>query len=358
MGRGGGRSGGRSGGSGGGMSRGGSRGFSSHRSSGTHRGGSSFGGSSYRPSRPSRPPRRPAGSRGPVFIPMTTVYRDSGRGASSPQMDSQKSRTGSGQNSGGMPGWFKWLSGFACIVILMLLIFAGFTMAGAKDSKVREKLGSDACIISNQLIQDELGWIQDKRLVEQAMDYFYEKTGVQPYLLITDNLNGMGGEITDSEAEAAMEAMYASLYDDEGHMIFTFMEYNSSQYITWIYTGVSADSVIDEDAREIFLNNADRYYTDSSLSDEEFFAKVFRNSADTIMRDAGKQTSVARICVIVSALLAIGLAGGFIAFKVAEERRKETEELKEILETPIGSTTSPEEEELLRKYGTPSKEDN
>lgn len=358
MGRGGGRSGGHSGGSGG-FSRGGSRGFSSHRSSGGHRGGGS-----YRPSRTSGPFRSPRPGRrvvrpmGPVFIPMTTIYRDSGRRHSGSPMDLQQSGGTPAPNAGGMPGWFKWLSGFACVVIFMMLLFAGYTMATAKDSPVREKLGPDACIASERLIQDELGWIQDKRQVEQAMDYFYEKTGVQPYLLITDTLDGMGGDITDGQAEAAMENLYESLYEDEGHMIFTFMEYASSRYITWIYTGIAADSVIDEDAREIFLNNADRYYTDSSLSDEEFFAKVFRASADTIMKDSKKQMAIARMCVIASVLMAVSLAGGFLAFKVAAERRKETEELKEILKTPIGSVTSPEEEELLRKYGTSPKEDN
>ncbi|MFR1833154.1 MAG: hypothetical protein ACLSX5_08345 [Lachnospiraceae bacterium] len=359
-----GRGGGRSGGSRGGFSRGGSRGFSSHRSSGAHRGGSSFGGSSYRSSRTSRSsrPPRPRGRvvrpMGPVFIPMTTVYRNSDRKSSNSPMDVQQGGAGSASNSGGISGWFKWLSGFVCVVIFMLLIFAGYTMSAAKDSPAREKLGPDACITSDKWIQDELGWIQDKHQVEQAMDYFYEKTGVQPYLLITDTLDGMGGDITDGQAETAMENMYESLYEDEGHMIFTFMEYDSSRYITWIYTGITADSVIDKDAREIFLNNADRYYTDSSLSDEEFFAKVFRTSADMIMKDSAKQAAIARMCVIISVLMGIGLAGGFLWFKAAEERRKETKELKEILETPIGSVTSPEEEELLRKYGTSPKEDN
>ena len=41
---------------------------------------------------------------------------------------------------------------------------------------------------------------------------------------------------------------------------------------------------MDREAREIFLNNADSYYTDTSLSDEEYFAKIFRESANNIMK--------------------------------------------------------------------------
>lgn len=33
-----------------------------------------------------------------------------------------------------------------------------------------------------------------------------------------------------------MKDLYDSLYGDEGHMIYAFMEYADSQYITWIYT--------------------------------------------------------------------------------------------------------------------------
>ena len=58
-------------------------------------------------------------------------------------------------------------------------------------------------------------------------------------------------------------------------MIFTFMEYAPSQYVTYLYTGTAADSVMDADARNLFLDCADRYYADSSLSDAEFFEKVF-----------------------------------------------------------------------------------
>ena len=62
------------------------------------------------------------------------------------------------------------------------------------------------------------------------------------------------------------------------------MEYEQSEYIIYLYTGKQADEVMDREAREIFLNNADSYYTDTSLSDEEYFAKIFRESANNIMK--------------------------------------------------------------------------
>lgn len=156
---------------------------------------------------------------------------------------------------------------------------------GKEEEQIpREKLSAEACVRTEQMIQDTLDWISDTETVKQAMEEFYEMTGVQPYLYICDNLNGKGEEITDEEVQNYLRGMYETLYDDEGHMIFVFMEYAVSEYITFLYTGEDANYVLDEDAREIFLTNADRYYTDSSLSDEEYFAKIFRESANQIMK--------------------------------------------------------------------------
>ncbi len=62
------------------------------------------------------------------------------------------------------------------------------------------------------------------------------------------------------------------------------MEYAEPEYITYLYTGSEADTAIDEEAREIFLNNADLFYTDASLSDDAYLAKIFRDLADSIMK--------------------------------------------------------------------------
>ncbi|MGN0658003.1 MAG: hypothetical protein ACI4LA_00215 [Emergencia sp.] len=348
MGRGGGRSG------GGGMSRGGSRGFSSSRSSsGSSRGGSSFGGSSGRSaSSPGRSPSHRTKTAGTVFRP-TTVFIGSGR---------RNSTYGGGTSGGqqkpyppkkkrGIPGWYKFLCIVMTLVVIFLLFSAVHARNAAADTVTREKLGAEACISTDQVIDDQLGWLTDKGTVRSAISYFYDKTGVQPYLLLCDNLNGKGGEITDAEAESFLEELYDSLYSDEGHMIFVFMEYESSEYVTFLYTGRSADSVMDADARGIFLDNADRYYTDSSLSDEEYFAKIFRASADTIMEDAAGNARSALIYVVLSVVILVVMAAGLILFKSAEQKRREAEEMRKILETPVGGTGySPEEEELINKY--------
>lgn len=377
MGRGGG---GRSGG--GGFSSGGGRGFSSHRSSGSsgrNRGGMGMP-SSSRPPRSPRPPRPPMwsmpsmGPRRPLcpsYRRTTVILPGGGRsgdlggrpGDPGNRPIDAGSRPGDlGENiqptygevrpssgkEGWLPGWYKWIS-VLMLILAAFLLFSSFNLRRGMDTAiVREKLPAEACILSDQWIDDRVDWIADTATVKQGMEYFYDKTGVQPYLLICDSLDGMRGEITDGEAESALKELYHSLYEDEGHMIFAFMEYESSEYITWIYAGRSAASVVDEDARELILNYADRYYTDSSLTDEEFFAKIFETSADAMMKDPGSAAGTADMYAVISVAILVMMAGGLILFKLREQRMKEREQIKEVLSMPIGP--SPEEAELEEKY--------
>lgn len=299
---------------------------------------------------PPPPPRRTAPPPPRTVYKTTTVY-NTGAGGGSSTSGADTSSTYQSKKKKVIPGWYKALCIFVTIVILAMLAFAREARREAADSVTREKLGAEACIRTDHVIGDELGWITDTKTVENGIDYFYEKTGVQPYLLICDNMDGKGGDITDEEAESYLEDLYDSMYKDEGHMIFAFMEYEESEYVTFLYTGRSANSVVDADARGIFLNNADWYYTDSSLSDEEYFASVFRTSADTIMEDKSQAVRLSQNLVRGSIVLIIIMIAGFIGFKIAEQKRIKAEEMRRILETPVGTAgNSPEEEDLIKKY--------
>lgn len=376
MGRGGGRSGGgRSGGRSGGFSRGGSRGFSSRRSAGQ---GRSRGGARS-PARRSSSGfysnrRRPGGSSprplfGGIFIsdfgggggfsnktqmPLSSSGGSPDSGSFNPPPDRDRGPDGQGmcrenrRENGGIPGWYMVLMAIMVIFSAMLFWNAAQARSDAAGHPVREKLAESACITEDVWINDSLDWLGNDTSVRKAMKYFQEKTGIQPYLFITDNLDGKGGEITDKEAETYLADLYDSLYSDEGHMIFTFMEYAPSQYVTYLYTGTAADSVMDTDARNLFLDCADRYYADSSLSDAEFFEKVFVKAADQIMEDTAGHARAAVLYAVYGAAVLLVMAAGLILFKIQEKKAAEAETLKKILDTPVG--LSPEEEELKNKY--------
>lgn len=364
MGRGGGRSGGgRSGGRSGGFSRGGSRGFSSRRSAGQ---GRSRGGGARSSARRSSSGfysnrRRPGGSSprplfGGIFIsgfgggggfsnktqmPLSSSDSSPGSGSFNPPPDRDRGPDSQGmcretrRGNGGIPGWYMVLMAIMVIFSAMLFWNAAQARSDAAGHPVREKLAESACITEDVWIDDSLDWLGNDTSVREAMKYFQDKTGIQPYLLITDNLDGKGGEITDKEAETYLAGLYDSLYSDEGHMIFTFMEYAPSQYITYLYTGTAADSVMDADARNLFLDCADRYYADSSLSDAEFFEKVFEKAAELTSRDTDR--------------------GAFDAF--ARMKEKADRELARAQASEALSAGSEEAEDLMKKYGGASPSD-
>lgn len=364
MGRGGGRSGGgRSGGRSGGFSRGGSRGFSSRRSAGQ---GRSRGGGARSSARRSSSGfysnrRRPGGSSprplfGGIFIsgfgggggfsnktqmPLSSSDSSPGSGSFNPPPDRDRGPDSQGmcrenrRGNGGIPGWYMVLMAIMVIFSAMLFWNAAQARSDAAGHPVREKLAESACITEDVWIDDSLDWLGNDTSVREAMKYFQEKTGIQPYLFITDNLDGKGGEITDKEAETYLAGLYDSLYSDEGHMIFTFMEYAPSQYVTYLYTGTVADSVMDADARNLFLDCADRYYADSSLSDAEFFEKVFEKAAELTSRDTDR--------------------GAFDAF--ARMKEKADRELARAQASEALSAGSEEAEDLMKKYGGASPSD-
>lgn len=393
MGRGGGRSG------GGGLSSGGSRGLSSHRPSSpsrssspsfrsstsgikgsssvnhsVHRGGGNpgsmstpkpFHSSPPKPTQPPKPiqPQKPVQPSRHMYTPPRTVIINNSPPApsgscSNPSYTPKTHQTTCEPTLGNtnitkkerfIPGWYKWICILMTIIAVILLVFAGFARGQAKNNIPRERLPASACISTNKWIDDQVAWLSDTATVKDSMEYFYKMTGVQPYLLICRSLGSKGWEITDEEAKGALMELYDSLYDDEGHMIFAFMEYADSEYITWIYTGRSADAVIDEEAREIFLNNADRYYTDSSLSDDQYFAKISKKSADEIMADYSGSAATANAYTFLSILILIIMAVGLMLFKLREQKIKEREQLKEYISMPISK--SPELQDLEDKYG-------
>lgn len=284
----------------------------------------------------------------PVIISTRKTVNQNGSTGDTGQARANGETAATRRRESWLPGWYVILMAVTAAVMILLLFQAASARSAAVGSVTREKLPASACVSSDQWLDDELDWITDQKTVTDAMQYFYDRTGVQPYLLIDDELAGKGESLTDAEAEDALVNLYDSLYRDDGHMIFAFIEYAPSEYLAYVYTGLAADSVVDANARGVFLGNVDRYYSDSSLTDEEFFAAVFRKTADTIMEDASGEASAATAYAVLCAALFIVMVGGLFLFKRREQRLREKDQLKEILSAPI---SSPEEQELEKKYG-------
>jgi len=348
---------GRAGGRGGGGGRsGGSFGGSRGGSFGGSRGGSFGGGGSSRSSRSNSGRSYSSGSRttssggwsrsywgptrttGPIIINNSgnRNYNSSGNGGSYPNRTPSNNKNTQNSSTGCLHIALILIMVFS----LVILLFNTIVMLGG-DTENRTKLDADVNLTT--YYTDELDWINNSATLTEGMKYFYEKTGVQPYLYITDNV---GGSFYDYAEEFANNK-YDELFTDEAHLLLIFHEKND-WYDTYCLAGSAADTVIDSEARMILLDTLDEYYYDSSLDDNEYFSKSFKDAADEIMKQHKTSTAVIVIPLIV--FIAALAAEMYILKKAKEEKR--AKELKEMLEKPLETFGSTEAAELAKKYET------
>ena len=338
---GGGRSGGgRSFGGGGGRSFGGGG-----RSFGGSRSGRSFGGGSGRSFGGTPPAGRPA--TGGFFhrrIPRTrTVFVPIGRWGGS------GGSGGSGGDGGGHSSFLGCVSALVGLVIFFFIVSFLLNSLGNSSSVIpstvkREPL-PEGSVVETGYFTDELGWISDSSALTAGMEQFYRETGVQPYLYLFDNFAGNYNP-SDAQVEAFAYSVYDRLFEDEAHLLVLFWEYGN-QHEAWYLAGTQARAVIDTEAGDILIDNIERYYYDRSLNEEIFFSKAFSDTAQRIMKVTTSPLTVIGISIAVVAVLVIL----FTWWKRAkEEKCREQERMKEILETPLESFGDLETEEIAKKY--------
>lgn len=239
------------------------------------------------------------------------------------------------------------LGGTLSIVLAIIVIVAGLIAArpNIQQSTIeRSKLDSSLCTRVDTWYQDDINWIHDEKTLLKGLKTFYDKTGVQPYLWITDNVKGKAKPNT-SDFETALKSKYSELFKDEGHVIVCFMESSPSVYATYYWAGSAAKGVIDDEAGEILLDVIDSKYT-SDLSDEEMFSKSFSDAATRMMKVGRTTKQLIIIAVIV--LLCLGfVVSVYLWVKTrAKARAEEAEETQRILNTPIDEIG----ESVLNKY--------
>ena len=118
---------------------------------------------------------------------------------------------------------------------------------------------------------------------------------MQPYVYILPN-----GESTSvSDLKSRAEALYPQLFSDEGHFLLVFCDDGRGGYNCGYTVGSQAKTVMDDEAVSILADYLDRYYNDSSVSEEESFrsrsAARRRSGSGRRMRRCGARRSRASV---------------------------------------------------------------
>ncbi len=219
-------------------------------------------------------------------------------------------------------GWFPWYGGYGgfgyhrgcgclgtiimvvVIVIIMIAVSLANWITGGTTSQqdtyntgniiyvdnntnhtsnttTREKVVSDIAFNEDCII-DELDWLADTDALIDALEYFYDATGIQPYIYLRAYDSSLS---TNNQKENFAIDWYESNIDNEITFLFVyFSEKNSSStngYMVYV-NGYDIEDVMDNEAIDIFWDYVDSYFY-SSLSADEKLIQIFESTADAIM---------------------------------------------------------------------------
>lgn len=252
--------------------------------------------------------------------------------------------------------WFQSLVSILMVIVLISVIVGAFrsvgTSSGITASTVdREPLGKQYVTDTGEYIDDSIGWIRSRSKVEKGLRYFYDKTGVMPYLVVTEQVDGTyhptGQQVWDYG-----DTVYDREFSDEGHLVFVLQcRDETTDYTMAGVTGTMAKTVIDEEALEILYDYMDHnFYSDKS--EDEMFADTFRDAADRIMSREGEPMAKAVKILGGGAIILAGLVVVYLILKaILKRQREKAEETQRLLETPVEKIGSTDEaDELSKKY--------
>ena len=247
--------------------------------------------------------------------------------------------------------------GFLTILIVLIVAVFLITYSGPSNSNnthssgqitastvKREPLPKGA-VTETGYYTDELDWIGNQTTLTAGLKNFYKKTGVQPYLYITDTIDGTHAP-SDDQVEQFANSTYESLFSDEAHLLVIFFEYEDT-YHTWYLAGSQAKTVLDQEAMDILLDYIDRYYYDQDLTDDQMFSKAFDKAGERIM---SVMTSPWVPVLVVLGILAVLTVAFFWWRSYKKQKNKEAEDTEKILHTPLETFGSGEAEERAKKY--------
>lgn len=231
------------------------------------------------------------------------------------------------------------------IILVVILAFASAFFSsmssggGANSSSVpvstrnREKLNARISYDSDCIV-DEIGWFDSVSTAGRQLRTFYDKTGVQPYIVLLDYHPEL---VTDSQKETYAQEYYETNIDNEATFLYMYFAEedvdNTVGYMCYV-NGRQVDSVMDAEAIEIFWGYLDRnWYSD--LSTDALFENAFTKTAETIMTRSRTKTDIL-FAVVVGAVI-IGILIAVIAAMKTRRRheRERAEETQRILNTPL-----------------------
>lgn len=250
-------------------------------------------------------------------------------------------------------GSFNAVISLIIFVVVLIAAFGGFpssnsssTKSVPKSTQNRERLESGVGY-DNNCIVDNIGWFDNVTKTEKSIKQFYDKTGVQPYIVLNAYDSTL---LTDTAKEEYAKKWYDEHIKNESTFLYMYFAEpdtdNDVGYMAYV-NGKQVSSVMDSEAIEIFWAYVDKYWY-SDMSTDDMFTTIFTKTADRIMTKSTTAADVGNNAVKVIGVIVV--FAGIIAVMVIRRKHKaeEAKETEKILNTPLNGDS--EADDLLKKY--------
>ena len=253
----------------------------------------------------------------------------------------------------GSGGGFNAIVSLIIFIVVLITAFGGFpssnsssTKSVPKSTQNRERLKSGVGYDNNCII-DNIGWFDNVTKTEKSIKQFYDKTGVQPYIVLNAYDSTL---LTDTAKEAYAQKWYDEHIKNESTFLYMYFAEadtdNDVGYMAYV-NGKQVSSVMDSEAIEIFWAYVDKYWY-SDMSTDDMFTTIFTKTADRIMTKSTTAADVGNNAVKVIGVIVV-FAGIIIVMIIRRKHKaEEAKETEKILNTPLDGDS--EADDLLKKY--------
>ena len=236
--------------------------------------------------------------------------------------------------------------GFTIIlIILMLFAFSDFFNGCAinynrdnvaESSKTREPL--QGVVSKTDWYEDELGWISSEKVLISGLEDFYKETGVQPYVLFVEYSEDLwnGSNLDPTKADEYLENYYEEKFEDEGHFIFAYFQCqnDSKQEMEGEFrylSGYSVDTIMDNEAIDIFWGYFETNYYNTSLTIEEMISNTFTKTAENIMQNSEEGSNIPMVLSIILIVIIVIVIIYAIVKNVSRKKKEQVNKPADVI---------------------------
>ncbi|MCI8336835.1 MAG: hypothetical protein HFI72_06740 [Peptococcaceae bacterium] len=146
--------------------------------------------------------------------------------------------------------------------------------------------------------EDNLDWVIYEQVLIDGLADFYGRTGVQPFVLLVpyDTHYWQGNEIDEAVVDSYLNNYYNSHFTDEAHFLLAYFA-SAEDSITemdgtfYYLCGYEAETVLDDEATDVFWTYLKYYYSDTSYGLEAMIGNAFADTATVIMGSPAVNTN-------------------------------------------------------------------